>query len=268
MKRTQWTALVASALVLMISSCAPAATATPIPIVTLAPSSLEVTSENVKASAHVVPAQETRLSFLVPGTIKEMTVTEGEIVNAGQMLAILSSPDLEYGVQQAEAVVREAEFNYEYWKLPRRDGFQIVERGPVAAQELEVSRRSLDTANARLSQTELITPFAATVVSVKVKTGEYVQPGQIIIELAKLDNLQIETIDLSELNIDAVEIGQIATVYVEALDEEYPGEVTAISPISDTIGGDVVYKVTINLDKQPADLLWGMSADVEIQTEQ
>jgi hypothetical protein len=43
--------------------------------------------------------------------------------------------------------------------------------------------------------------------------------------------------------------------------------VTAISPISDTIGGDVVYKVTVQLDEQPIDLLWGMSADVEIDVD-
>jgi multidrug efflux pump subunit AcrA (membrane-fusion protein) len=65
-----------------------------------------------------------------------------------------------------------------------------------------------------------------------------------------------------------VRIGQPATVYVEALDEEFPGVVTAISPISDTIGGDVVFKVTIQLSEQPKELLWGMSADVEIKTEQ
>ena len=65
----------------------------------------------------------------------------------------------------------------------------------------------------------------------------------------------------------AVKIGQPATVFVEALAEEFPGKVTAISPISDTIGGDVVFKVTIQLDEQPEDLLWGMSADVEINVE-
>jgi hypothetical protein len=80
--------------------------------------------------------------------------------------------------------------------------------------------------------------------------------------------LQIETIDLSELNVAAVEIGQPATVFVEALEEEFLGEVTTISPISETIGGDVVYRVTIRLEEQPMELLWGMSADVEIQTEQ
>jgi multidrug efflux pump subunit AcrA (membrane-fusion protein) len=89
----------------------------------------------------------------------------------------------------------------------------------------------------------------------------------VIVELARLDELQIETTDLSELNVAAVQIGQSAAVFVEALDAEFPGKVTAISPISNTIGGDVVFTVTIQLDEQPAALLWGMSADVEINIE-
>ena len=266
MKHFQWTALTVLAFVLSISSCTPAATETPIPNITLDSDLTEVTS--VQASAKVVPAQESLLSFMISGSIKEVNVKEGDTVQAGQILATLNSPDLEYGVLEAEAAVRVAEADYEYWKLPRREEKTTVERRQLAEQELEVSRRSLNTANAELAQTILYAPFAATVISVEVQPGEFVQPGQIAIILAILDNLQIETTDLSELNITAVEIGQPATVYIEALDGEFPGQVTAISPISDTIGGDVVYTVTIKLDEQPQGLLWGMSADVEIQTEQ
>jgi RND family efflux transporter MFP subunit len=266
MKRTQWIALTVLALVLALSSCAPAATATPIPIIELDSDFSKV--GNVQASAWVVPAQEARLSFVIPGPVKEVNVKEGDSVKAGQVLATLISPDLEYGVLEAEAAVRIAESDYEYWKLPRSEERPTVERRQLAEQELEVSRRSLNTANAELAQTILYAPFAATVISVEIQPGEFVQPGQIVITLAILDNMEIETTDLSELNIASVEIGQPATVYVEVLEKEFSGEVTAISPISDTIGGDVVYTVTIKLDEQPTGLLWGMSADVEIQTEQ
>lgn len=266
MKPTPWTTLVVMALVLGMAGCAPTATATPIPTIALDSGTSKV--RNVQASAEVVPAQETRLSFVISGPIKEVTVKKGSRVEAGQILAALSSPDLEYGVLQAEDAVRKAEFDYEYWKLPRRVGNRVVERGPVAAQELEVFRKTLDTARTELSQTELVAPYSATVVSVEVQPGEFVQPGQVVVVLAKLDNLQVETTDLSELNVAAVNIGQPASVYVEALDKEFQGVVTAISPISDTIGGDVVFKVTLQLEEQPLDLLWGMSADVEIQTEQ
>jgi hypothetical protein len=35
--------------------------------------------------------------------------------------------------------------------------------------------------------------------------------------------------------------------------------------MADTVGGDVIFKVTIAPDVQPEGLLWGMTAEVEIQ---
>ena len=266
MKRIQWPRLVKAAIVLAMAGCTPVNTPTPLPTIALeTTSSSEV--NKVQASAEVIPAQETHLSFVIPGPVGEMVVEKGDVVEAGQLLATLRSPDLEYGLLQAEAALRAAEFDYEYWKLPRRiEGGEVVERGPLAEKELEVARKSLGTAQAELTQTKLIAPFAATVTSIEVQPGEYVQPGQAVIVLAKLDSLKIETTDLSELNVAAVEVGQPASVYVEALDKEFQGVVTAISPISNSIGGDVVFKVTVRLEEPPSDLLWGMSADVEIQT--
>ena len=267
MKQASWTTLGILAFVLATSACAPATTVTPAP--TLMVDSIKSEVQNVGASAEVVPALETHLSFPISGPIKKISVNEGDMVEAGQSLASLSSPNLEYGILQAESAVRVAEFDSEYWKLPRRlpDG-TVVERGDVAAQELEVARKALDTAQARLTQASLVAPFAATVISIEAQPGEYVKPGQVVIVLAKLDDMKVETIDLSELSVSAIQVGQPAIVYVDALGKEFQGKVSAISPVSDSLGGDVVFKVTVQLEEQPLDLLWGMSADVEIQTEQ
>ena len=266
MKYPQWTALALVALVLALSACAPATAVTPIP--TLALTLAESTEvNNVQASAVVVPAQEASLSFVIPGPLKDISVEKGDLVEAGQVLATLSIPDLEYGIVQAEYAVRAAELDNEYWRYPRA-GDRTVERRQLAEQELVITQKALETAQAERAQTMLIAPFEATVISVEAHPGEYVQPGQVVIVLAKLDNLRIDTTDLSELNVAAVEIDQSATVYVEALDTELHGTVTAISPVSGTLGGDVVFRVTIQLDEKPKELLWGMSADVEIKTEQ
>jgi hypothetical protein len=37
-----------------------------------------------------------------------------------------------------------------------------------------------------------------------------------------------------------------------------------VSPTADTLGGDIVYEVTIAFDEQPEGVLGGMSADVTI----
>jgi HlyD family secretion protein len=84
--------------------------------------------------------------------------------------------------------------------------------------------------------------------------------------LGDLSTYQVETTDLSERDVTRVQIGQPANVFIEALGEEFSGEVVDIDRVSSTIGGDVVFKVTLKLDQQPQGLLWGMSADVSIET--
>jgi HlyD family secretion protein len=101
-------------------------------------------------------------------------------------------------------------------------------------------------------------------VEVNVQFGEMAQAGEVVITLADLAHMKIVTTDLSERDVPSVQIGQAANVYLEALDLTVTGKVVKISPISETVGGDVVYPVTIELDEQPEGLLWGMSAEVEI----
>jgi multidrug resistance efflux pump len=138
----------------------------------------------------------------------------------------------------------------------------------VADARVQQSQSALEVAQATLAQGLLLAPYDGTVVQVNIAPGEYIQPGQVISVIGNLDHLQVETTDLSERDIPNVKLGQIALVHVKALDAEFSGKVTAISPIADIVGGDVVYKVTVSLDEQPEGLLWGMNAEVEINTEQ
>ena len=277
MKRTFLIIFLASAIVLVMASCGPANTATPIPVISLNASSDTSSLSQLKASAVVVPAQETRMSFVISGMVEEITVKEGDLVQTGQTLATLDTTNLEFDLIAAEAALTSVENDAQMQRQPRKkfsfDTFGFSHLSPpaekilIADTKVEQARSTIEVVKASIAQGTLSATFEGTVIKVNVSPGEYVQPGQVIIELARLDNLKIETTDLSELNITAVKIGQTATIFIEALNEEFSGRVTEISPISDTIGGDVVFKVTIQLDEQPENLLWGMSADVEIDTE-
>ena len=276
MKHIIWKTFVASAFVLVMASCGPAATATPIPAISLdAPDDTELNL--VKASAVVVPAQEARLSFVVSGLVEDVTVKEGDQVKAGQTLVSLDTSELEYNLVAAQAALTSAELDAQMQRQRRKrfnfNTFNFVFVSPpkekiiIADAKVDQMKAAVEVVKASIAQRILTAPFEGTVVEVNTSPGEYIQPAQAIVVIADLQNVQIETTDLSELNVASIKDGQPATVYVEALDEVFPGKVTAISPISDTIGGDVVYKVTLELDEQPADLLWGMSADVEINVE-
>ncbi|HUV90312.1 MAG TPA: efflux RND transporter periplasmic adaptor subunit [Anaerolineae bacterium] len=126
---------------------------------------------------------------------------------------------------------------------------------------------ALDTARASLTQATLIAPFEGTVADVQVAPGQIVMPGQVVLTLAKMHHLRAETTDLSERDVARVQVGQEATVFVEALAVDVGGRVALISPLASTLGGDVVYTVVVDLDEQPQGLRLGMSVEVEIATE-
>jgi HlyD family secretion protein len=120
-------------------------------------------------------------------------------------------------------------------------------------------------ARAALEQATLRAPFPGVVTALEVSPGETVVPGREVLTLADLRQLHVETTDLSELDVARVSVGRGAAVYVEALETEINGSVAGMAPQANTVGGDVVYRVSITLGEQPPELRWGMSVEVEIK---
>jgi len=130
--------------------------------------------------------------------------------------------------------------------------------------QLQQARDNLQTAQDQLDQTRLIAPFDGTIAEVNVVTGEFVSPGKVILIISDLDHMQVKTTDLSERDIINVSIGDPAIVLIKALNEKFEAQVINISPLADTLGGDVVYEVTLSFTEQPTGVLAGMTADVTI----
>jgi multidrug resistance efflux pump len=97
---------------------------------------------------------------------------------------------------------------------------------------------------------------------VNVIPGEFAALGEVLIVISDVDRLQVETTDLSERDAPLIQIGQPTTVHIDALNQDVSGQVSAISPVADTVGGDVVYKTTVELDSLPPGILAGMSVEV------
>jgi RND family efflux transporter MFP subunit len=228
----------------------------------------------ITASAVIVPVQVSDLGFLSSGLLREVDVKAGDVVQAGDILAVLDTPELEYAVTAADAAYRSAQSFAElqlYRTVPVYDfrGHKRIETMPrevvLRANSLaDAAQASLEVAKAALAQSTLLAPYAATVIAVNLQAGELAQPGAAVFRLATLNQLQIETIDLSERDIAKIKIGQTATVFVDALNKEFPARVTAIAPRADIRGGDVIFKVILTFDDMPEGLLWGMSAEVVI----
>jgi RND family efflux transporter MFP subunit len=227
----------------------------------------------VGASAEVVPAHTAQLGFLISGLAGEVPVKEGDHVMAGQTLMVLDTPELQFAVTEAQAALRSAQSYADLQKYRRiknqRNGrtfYDVVpaiyrQRADAIVQQAQVA---LELAQINLADGTLLAPFDGTVTSLGIIPGEFVQSDQGVVTLATLDDLQLETTDLSERDIANVKVGAPVSIFVEALNETFTGKVTSISPKAETVGGDTVFKVTIAFDEQPRDLLWGMTAEVTI----
>lgn len=277
MKQTGWSTLLV--LTIILTACGSSSTAVvtaATPAFTETAANAEIASDIVIASAKIVPARVSYLSFTISALVKEVAVEAGDSVQDGQTLLVLDTPELEFAVVAADASLRSAQANlvtrnrdkYKYVDGYGRVFYYTVpyEVAQIARAQVQQAQSTLDVAQAILAQSILLSPYEGTVVSVNIIPGELAQAGQTVLTLANLNALQVETTDLSERDVSRLKIGQAVDVFIEALDAHLTGRVMQISPISGVLGGDIVYPITIELNEQPQGLLWGMTAEVEIQT--
>ncbi len=151
--------------------------------------------------------------------------------------------------------------------------WEKVREGPdpdvlaVAEAMLKLAEAQLASAQEAAQNGVILAPFDGIVAELTATPGETAVLGQALVVVADLDHLQVETSDLSERDIDRVSVGLPAEVFIEPLGIAVPGRVVRIASSATTIGGDVVYAVTLDLEELPDGVLWGMSAEVEIGVE-
>lgn len=160
----------------------------------------------------------------------------------------------------ADAALQEAK-----WYLAELKGESLPPEATGAQlTRLQQARADLQSAQDRLEQTRLVSPISGVVAQVDVVAGEFAAPGRVLVLISDTDQLQAKTTDLSERDVVNVKVGAPAVILVDALGQEFKGQVDNISPLANTLGGDVVYEVTVAFEERPAGALAGMTADVTI----
>jgi HlyD family secretion protein len=171
--------------------------------------------------------------------------------------------DLDEAIAHANLDTATAELQEAEWHLAALNGEPIpAEATGSGLAELAQAEDELATAQADLDSTRLASPFSGTVVAVQMVAGEYASPGDVLVVVNDLSRLLVETTDLSERDVPGVSLGQEAAVHIEALDQDVTGRVTAISQAAEILGGDVVYRTTLELESPPPGLRPGMSVEV------
>ncbi|HEU5097649.1 MAG TPA: HlyD family efflux transporter periplasmic adaptor subunit [Roseiflexaceae bacterium] len=194
------------------------------------------------------------------GDRQQLAAAQAQVATAQAELNRLTGASRSGNLEAAQASVAEAEA--ELAKLRADPDSSELARAEAAVARAELAVKQAQRA---LDQATLTAPFAGTISALDLKLREYVAPGAPIARLADNSAWQIETTDLTELNVAKAYEDAPATISFDALPGvTLPGTVTRIKGFGENKQGDITYTVVVKPKLQDARLRWNMTASVSI----
>jgi len=168
----------------------------PVRTVTVAP---QETAEAVVLTGHIAAENEASLGFRIGGRLIERPVNVGDHVDAAQVVAKLDPQDEVNALRSAQAALAsararltEARDAFERQRLLLANGHTPRAQFDRAQQELRTAQANVDDAEARqqnqalrVSWTVLQADAPGTVSARGAEPGEVVQPGQMVVRIAR-----------------------------------------------------------------------------------
>ena len=179
---------------LLLASCADAGQVSsvdpvrPAKLITVQAASLE---RELSFPAVIQAAQSAELTFQVAGEIRELNVLEGDVVQAGDVIATLDQRDARNRLSQSQAEYENAQVEFERAE-------RLFEQDAIARSVLDtrrtqrdVARASLDTARKALSDTVLRAPFTGGISRVDGRQFQNIQAKEVI---ALIQSSEVEAV--------------------------------------------------------------------------
>ncbi|MCB4406206.1 efflux RND transporter periplasmic adaptor subunit [Synechococcus sp. MU1642] len=248
-----------------------------------------VLSGVITANGELQAQQKVNVSPRKQGLLAQLKVDEGDVVGKEQVLAVMDRGDLDDRLQEMQALLRQAEANYQNKKedFERRD--QLYSSGAISADdfsdarfELLARQAGLVAARERVEQLEqesrektIRAPFSGTITARYAEPGSFVTPttaasatagatSASIVELSQ--GLEVRA-RVPESDIGRIVTGQNAEIRVDAFpDERFQGTVNEIAPRAAKENNVTSFEVRLNFVNPQKELKIGMTADINFQT--
>ncbi len=263
---------------------------------------LRTISSKVKATGEITPERKVEISAKVVGEVIALPVKEGDTVEEGQLLLEIEKDLYVAAVDQARAALEQAQVNVRRLEVQLADAERTLRRtrslhheGLASDQNLDAAQLAVDTTQVELeaqrfsvaqfasalkraeddlARTTIRSPMDGTIILLDAEKGETVipgttnLPGSVLMVIADMSRLLAE-VEVSEVDVVDVELGQTAEVAVDALgDEPQIGHVVEIatSGREDPTQGTIRFTVKVALDDPDPALRPAMTAKVDILT--
>ena len=128
----------------------------------------------------------------IGGTIRSLSVSEGDTVDEGQEIAVVHDDKIEFQIAAHDAQIAALKAQLETAETELKRGEALVERGVATVQRLDQLRTSVDVVRGQISSTEaqrdiavqqaaegqVLAPAAGRVLAVPVTPGAVILPGE------------------------------------------------------------------------------------------
>src|SRR4030095_10769726 len=206
-----------------------------------------------------IPAKEVKIASEVQCKLLSLYIKNGDVVRAGQVIAVLDASV--YGVQlkSIEASIAKA-------KLDLTRYTNLIEMGgatPMQAESVQLQINSLVAEKQQvleqISHMQIRAPFSGKIENVAVELGSFVSYGTVLSQLIDNSSLKIN-VYLSEQEAFKVKRGQPVTISSVVLSQPRMAKITMISDKADASGKFLAEISFANDDKEK--LKAGILADV------
>ncbi len=243
-------------------------------VVTLQPSQSAVLS----AMPGTIVAQESvQVASRLMGYIKDIAVTEGETVKAGQRLFTIDPMDIEGGVtqarlglDQAEKAMQDAKADYDRFnalykdEVVTRQQYEKMKLGyDIAVSRAAQAKAGLQTANGQMRYAVVSSPINGVVVQKFANQGDIAAPGHPILLVENQSRLQVQT-SVPEEIYSGLKLGAKIKVEVDGQAQPVIATISRLSPAADPTS----HSHLVKLDASAPNLRSGAFARVLFPTGQ
>lgn len=195
----------------------------------------------------VLPYRQVEVSAPVTSRITEMRVKEGEVVKAGQPLALLYGKLEELEMQRAKALLERREFEAKGAKRLYDNKVIPEARALESRIDLELARLQYETAAEQVRIRTIVAPMDGVVVTRHREEGEAVSAGQPMFRLMDLSRVVIQCAASPDA-LAALAPGRKVPVRFPDSDgsASAEGEVVLVDPCTDAAGKVRVKVVVAN----------------------
>jgi membrane fusion protein (multidrug efflux system) len=195
----------------------------------------------------LAPIRSVVVAAEVAGRVVAVGAEEHERVEEGAVLIEVERTFLEAAVERARAQLLRAQAAHglAVTELERQRG--LAEREVASEAQLDRAsneerasyaglldaRAALSDARTRLEKTAITAPFAGVVNSLDLEPGAYLQPGQAVVELLDLSEIEVE-FGVTDREVVALQVGDPVSVQVDVFPEEsFAGSIAQVGHAAD-----------------------------------